>query len=204
MARCLGKLVWPCDHEQKHREAALLGWRRRHGAAGYRSDEEVAAFSAFAGHKVERAHTHPSHSGLVRFKYKSKWYELPTREWNNLVKEGKRTQRANAREESYQRAQERQLRNARAAEYKNVVRRIRQIGGIRPNRALSNGKIPELEEWQDLPRAVKTRDTRRGFALDDIAPAIAEEFPWLRVERGDDLAAYLQREARAQRNRKAG
>jgi hypothetical protein len=151
---------------------------------------------------------------MIRFKNASKWWELPKREFNWLVQEGenhirdqerasKKAERDAAKaqqveekqklqEEHYKLAQERQLSAARKAEYQSVVRRIRQMGGIRPFRTSgTTGKTPELEEWKDLPRSVKTRDQRRGFALDDIAQSINEEYPWLHLANGDDLWSYL-------------
>lgn len=103
--------------------------------------------------------------------------------------------------ERYYAREERRAKVSGQAQYKNVVKRLRQMGGIKPNRELSNGKIPELEEWKDLPHAVKTRK-RGGVALDDAAATIREEFPELLVERGgrfhpietsDDLAQFLKR-----------
>lgn len=85
-----------------------------------------------------------------------------------------------------------------AAQYREVVRHIRASGGIRPNRADSRGKIPELEEWRDLPASVKTR--KGGQALDDIAAEVGREFGDLGIQTGDDLAAYLKSQHRRQVN----
>lgn len=141
----------------------------------------------------------------LRFrKLRNVGYELPRGEFRRLVSEGMKAQRAEEREHvraererrRYEGAEERQLYAARRAEYQSVIKRIRALGGIRPYRAPSTGKqkSPELEEWRDLPRAVKTRNMQCGRAADDIAQTIREEFPWLNIERDSDLAAYLKNE----------
>lgn len=206
MARCLGAdPPYGCKHFKEHQEAARKGWlTRRHGPA-FRGTEEHRALSKLFGSPVEAAHEHPEHRGQVRFKHEGKWYELPKGEFKRLVGEGRKLEREEAREqrhaekertqeERYRAAQERQVKAARKAEYQSVVKRIRQLGGIRPYKGGH-----EAEEFRDLPRAVKTRDTRRGVALDDAAATLHEEMPWLRIENDTDLQRYLEKEHRNQK-----
>lgn len=198
MARCLGpNSPYGCGHHDEHVEAAKKGWLHRR--RGMLSEHEHRAVSALFG-PIEQAHEHKSHKGQIAFKQEGKWYELPRARFRQLVSEGVKAQRAEEREQArqekaqqrYEGAQERQLQAARRAEYQSVVRRIRQMGGIRPYRANSTGgKTPEEEEWKSLPRSVKTRDSRRGAALDDMAQSMNEEYPWLKLETGEDLRNYL-------------
>jgi|SRR5579883_2939169 hypothetical protein len=215
MARCIGaNPPYGCGHFREHQIAAKKGWITRRAAATFKTTEEHAALAALFGDPIEAAHEHPDHKNMVRFKHKGKWYELPRSEFRRLVEEGKKLQREQAREEKrqarnlqreerYKRAQDRQLAAVRRAEYQGVVRLIRENHGIHPNRALSNGKIPELEEWQGLPLSVKTRDRRRGLSLDEMATEVRAHFPWLKINNGDDLAEYLKREAHYQREKRA-
>lgn len=195
--RCLGKTNPPygCGHFREHQEAARKGWLTRRGVQLFKGAPEQEAMSAFFGSKITHAHEHPEHRGMVRFKEKGLWYELPRAVWNSNVREARRAMREQAQEQRYRAREEKRARAVGGERYKEVVRRIRQYGGIRPYRQGLNGKVPEKEEWNDLPRSVKTLDRRRGFALDDMAQAISEEFG-LRLEHGEDLARYLQAGAR--------
>lgn len=220
MARCLGdNPPYGCGHFKEHQEAARKGWiTRRHGTR-FAGTNAHKALTALFGEEVSHAHTHPEHKGLIRFKNAGKWYELPKAEFTRLTHEGQRflreqshaekkseretakaasaEEKGRIREESARQAQERQVLAARKAEYKSVTRRIRQMGGIRPYREnATTGKTPELEEWRDLPKSVKTSDRSKGFAPDDMAQAINEEYPWLRLETGSDLGSYLENEKR--------
>ena len=196
MARCLGAHpAYGCGHFKEHQEAARKGWKTRRAAPAFKSEQEHAALSALFGGTISHAHEHPEHAGMVRFKEKSKWYELPRKEWSRLIKEGYAVQREQAREQRAETRQKKQLQAVRKAEYQSVVRAIRASGGIRPYRRGINGKVPEKEEWNDLPRAVKTLNPR-GMALDDMADELSSQFPWLYISRGDDLATYLQEQHR--------
>ncbi len=176
MARCIGlHPAYGCGHFKEHQAAARKGWMTRRASATFRGTEDHTALGALFGRPVEAAHEHPEHRGLVRFLHKRKWYELPRAEFRRLVGEGKvlqreqardarRAERAAAHEATYRAKQEKQLAAVERAEYQSVVKAIRAHGGIRPNRADARGKIPELEEWRDLPRAVKTRGGARPGA----------------------------------------
>lgn len=206
--KCLGKMQWPCDHHNKHVEAAKKGWQRRRGW-GYLPESEVRAFSFVAGNKVTQAHEHPEHKGQVRFRSGSKWYELPAKQWRELVKAGQAEERHRARQvrqqQGYERSQEADLRREERNQYRAVVREIQQYGGIRPNRRDARGRIPELEEWRELPRSVRTKkgETRKGFALDYVAQSINTQFPRLGIETDEDLRRYLTNYQRRERHRRA-
>lgn len=102
-----------------------------------------------------------------------------------LAKIAERERRQRAHWESIQ---EKQLAQVTLSEYQAAIRRIRELGGIRPYR---NGHA--CEEWQGLPRSVKRRS---GLAADEVAFRIGEEFPWLGIECDTDLAAYLSKHRR--------
>ena len=215
MAKCLGPdSPYGCGHHLQHMDAARKGWiTRRHGTQ-FAGTRQHKALSALFGEEISHAHTAKEHRGMVRFKNAGKWYELPRQEFNRLAREGeahireqeraqrqheqatakaqKDEERQKLQEEQYKRAQERQLAAARKAEYQSVTKRIKQLGGIRPYRkSATTGKTPELEEWKDLPQNVKTRDEKKGVALDDAAATISEEFPWLRIQNDSELRRYL-------------
>ena len=217
MARCLGENPpYGCGHHIEHQAAARKGWiTRRHGLQ-FAGTRQHKALSALFGEEISHAHAAPEHRNMVRFKNAGKWYELPRAEFNRLAHEGEqhireqeRAQRQHERETvkalkaeekqqlqeaHYKQSQERQLAAARKAEYQSVTKRIKQLGGIRPYKASSTdakNKHPELEEFKDLPRSVKTRDQRKGVALDDAAATIHEEYPWLKIQNDSDLRRYL-------------
>lgn len=198
--RCLGKANPPygCGHFREHQEAARKGWATRRGVQLFKGAAQQEAIAYLYKAKITHAHEHPSHAGVVRFRQSGQWYELPIAAWNEDVRVARRAMREEVGEARYRARKEKEARAEDENRYKLVVRRIRQYGGIRPYRKGINGKVPELEEWRDLPRSVKTLDTRRGFALDDMAQSISAEFG-LRLEHGEDLARYLQAGARRRR-----
>lgn len=193
MARCLGE-HWPCDHAEKHATAAKLGWfRRLHGLRLGKGDHVALETLGF-----KSAHTDPSHKGLVRFKERGKWFELPRSAFQEIVRAAKDEARQNKTEAQIHDAEERALRVWRKGEHAAVIRRIKQIGGIRPDRIPSGSsakKPPNYSEWKNLPKQVRVSNVNKGQALDDVAATIAEEFPELRIERGDDLKRYLEEES---------
>lgn len=196
MARCLGTMHWPCDHDQKHSAAAKLGWLRRRGMLRLGKSDSAALENL----GFKRAHTDPSHRRLVRFHQGGKWWELPKPVFRDLVKAAKEEARQKHSAAKAEEAAERELQVWRRAEHAAVIKRIKRAGGIKPN-ALPSGsgktKPPEYEEWQGLPRQVRVhnkRDSRVGRSLDDMAATIAEEFPELGIKNGDDLAKYLEHE----------
>ena len=197
MARCLGSMTWPCDHAEKHSKAAILGWLRRRGMLG-RSRSDKAAFHDLG---IHRAHTDKSHKGLVRFQEKKggKWFEIKRADFDEMVRATKEELRGKRSEAKQQAIDERMLRAERRSQHANVVKRLRRLGGIRPDLIPSGSnktRPPNYEEWRDLPAQVRKynkHNPRQGVALDDAAATIREEFG-LNIHNGDDLAKYLQEE----------
>ncbi len=115
-------------------------------------------------------------------------------------REAARKQREEERQRAglahYEAMEERRQQRYARAQYKDVVRHIRGIGGIRPNRANSKGKIPELAEWRALPRSVKTRSEREGFPLDEVTADVQANFPGLPIRTDEDLRVYLMSKGR--------
>lgn len=192
--RCLGAKDPPygCGHFKEHQEAARKGWATRRGVQLFKGSAQQEAISFALGSKISHAHEHPSHAGLIRFKDRGQWYELPTAVWNEQVRAAREGMRAEAAEQRDRARKEKDARRQGEQQYKDVVRTIRQYGGIRPYRRAMNGKVPEKEEWNELPRSVKTLDMRRGMALDDMASVISNQYG-LRLDTGNDLARYLER-----------
>lgn len=99
------------------------------------------------------------------------------------------------RQQQYEEAMERELKRMKREEYAQVVRRIRQMGGIRPHKN-GFGQLIELEEWRCLPRSVRTYsgfNGRKPQPADDVALTLSEEFPWIGVQNENDLFKYLRR-----------
>lgn len=214
MARCLGENPpYGCAHHLEHVAAAKKAWQTRRAGVSFAGTRQHKALSALFGEEISHAHDAPEHKGMMRFKHGGKWYELPKAEFNRLVHEGEQLQREQEREQKAaerntakaqkeeERArlaeqrimaqQERQLAAAHKAEYHSVVKRIRQIGGIRPNRPDARGKIPEASEWKALPKSVKTNCKDCGQPVDEMAATISEEFPWLRINNDTELRNFL-------------
>lgn len=204
MSKCLGPLHWPCDHEEKHRRAALLGWAHRGHIFNRRADR-----AALADLGIHRAHTDKSHKGMVRFQEKgsSIWHELPKSSFEELVHATKAELRQRRNEQKLQDINERILNADRRAQHAAVIKAIRGNGGIKPERIPSGSgrkRPPNYEEWQGLPKQVRVnnkRDSRVGMTLDDMATFIEGEFH-LGIQDGDDLARYLDNERLHRRDRR--
>ena len=209
-----------CGHHAEHVEAAKKGWiTRRRGQRGaeFEGSDEQRLVSAFLGENVSLAHTHPEHPNTVVFKSKGKWYELPRRVFKGFVRGGREQEReqAKAKREQHTQSEKRvreQIGNEKFAlsyarqEHADVSRIIVGNGGIAYNRRHGGfGRQRKYGydrgEWLSLPASV--RNTRSHYTMDQAADHVNDQLPHLRIESGDDLIAFYERNDLAQQTHKA-
>lgn len=207
------------------------------GAIGSEDERKHLAAVVGAVHDVRKGHR-----GAVVFRQGEKWYELPRGEWRNLVRAGREIAREEQKEqraiaayekalarekdkekrdqaravrhaEAEAKAQQRIVRETERAEHAEVLRLIREAGGIRRySKASHNGKEAERGEYNMLPHHVRARVRRgawdsAGITMDEAAMKLAHHMPWLRLETGSDLVDYFGRHrdtANVRKLRKAG
>lgn len=208
-----------CGHHAEHVRAAKLGWARRKGAeaAHFEGSDEQRLVSAFLGDEVNYAHTHAEHPNTVVFKSKGKWYELPKRTFNSFVRGGREQEReqAKARREQHKRNEQHvreQIGNEKLAlayarqEHADVSGIINRNGGIRYVRTHGGFGAQRTHgydrgEWLSLPASV--RNTKSHYTMDQAADQVNANLPHLRIESGDDLIAFYERNDLAQRSHQA-
>ena len=200
-----GHAPYGCGHHAEHVAAAKKGWitRRRHSrGASFEGSEDQYYASAFTGEKITHAHTHAEHPRTVVFKSGGKWYELPRRTFQSFVKGGREMERDEEKQRKQQQAQSRnELKERIASERQTeaysrmqraaVVKYIMGSKGIAPDKKVGRYK-GNRSEWLQLPAQV--RNTKSHFKLDQVAEHVAEAFPELRIESGDDLIRFFERE----------
>ena len=201
MARCLGPhCPYGWGHHDEHVAAALKGWRsRREG----RRVQEAARGVNVLFNGISQVHQHKR--GHVQFHHEGKFYELPTKEFQRLGREGhklanKEARAAYRKHEQIQKDKaagqnpkqlEMARRSERAAVLKLLKGRIKPYRNPRPKSNKEKDKYLELEEYRELPASV--RNMRGGkITLDEAAEEIARDYPWLKIHSENDLIRYLR------------
>lgn len=154
--------------------------------------------------EIEAAHEH-GHAGTVAFKQRGRWYEMPKREWRELVRAGRgelaeerRAARSARRAELVRAAEERMVRAVARAEHADVVRIIKGQGYIRPLSTHSGAyKHGDRAEVRSLPSYLVRNEGR--ITLDQAAEYINENMPWLNMEGPNDVLDYFERAGIAKR-----
>lgn len=219
-------LAYGHNHHDEHVAAARKGWLRRRLGTSFAGSNEHRWISRAVG-PVEHAHEHPDHRGLVAFKQQGKWYELPRREFRELVAAGREEERreqaekkAAAHEARWQaqfekleaddakreakkaataaRQQERHERQQRAlvrsvarAERAEVVKLLKELGGVRVERSRVTGKARDRGEVALLPADVRRKDGR--ITLDGAREAISTHMPWLNIDTPNDVVQFFEK-----------
>jgi flagellar biosynthesis GTPase FlhF len=205
-----------CGHHEEHVRAARLGWQRRRLGARFAGSRDQASLSRVVG-EVQHAHTHPDHRGVVAFRQRGKWYELPRSEYRRLVAVGREQEAHDRREQALRAREEReiarfremeakerrqaemeqrraernkqrqqaQLRQVARAERSEVVKLIRQFGGVRLEDARDRG------EYALLPAEIRRKDGR--FTMDTAREQVDQHMPWLNLATPDDLVQFFER-----------
>lgn len=194
-----------CGHHAEHVAAANKGWitRRKHSrGASFEGSEDQYYASAFTGGKISYAHTHAEHPNRVVFQQNGKWYELPRRTFQSFVKGGREMERDEEKQRKQQQKStrdqlkerillERQGEAYSRSQRAEVVKFIMGSKGIAPDKKVGRYK-GNRDEWLSLPAQV--RNTKSHFKLDQVAEHVADAFPELRIESGDDLIRFFERE----------
>ncbi len=89
----------------------------------------------------------------------------------------------------YEQAEEARYRKAQYRQRHAIIKFLQEQGYIRPYRAASNGKIPELEEYRSLPSAV--RRLHGALSMDEAADMVGRHFPGTGIETASDLLRFL-------------
>ncbi len=109
-------------HHAEHVAAAKKAWETRRMRYGGPTRSDAEWFRALFP-DATNIHTHPSHKGIVMFRQKGKWYELPEKEYRNLAHEGRAAQ--HERDRAIKRA-EKQARQERAANERAAIIEVRE------------------------------------------------------------------------------
>lgn len=188
------------NHHDEHVRAAKLGWRRRRERIGWRrlTHGEAQYVEAAFGGKFE-LHSHPG--GLfARPRYimrdieSGEHFELSQSEYRGIVKEAQAQERARQRAATMTaKDEERERRRSARFEADELRRNLLEYvpRGIAPYRE-RNGKRPEQEEYQAVPRFFRARKGER-LTLDDAALQLSESAPWLNIHSADDLTQAFNR-----------
>jgi len=162
---CTAHSSYGCGHHQEHVEAARKGWITRRGGLGTPAREDEAWFrELFPG--ATHAHTHPSHPKLVVFKQGDKWFELPTREYAGLAREGRAA--ATARQKAEARAERLAAQERKAGERARVVEARRAAREVNAHYAwrVSMARIAEKEgraTWHEINKDFRKDGIREGY-----------------------------------------
>lgn len=217
MARlCTGpSSPYGCGHHDEHVRAARLGWRRRRLGASFAGSDDQRRLARVVG-PVEGAHSHPEHRGVIAFKQRGKWYEMPRSEFRRLVQVGREQEQHDRREASRRAREEREIARFREAEAKEQRRaeleqrreerrreqeqaHLRAVS--RAERAevvkLLRGYGVRLEDQRDrgeyalLPAEVRRKQGR--YTMDTAREQVAINMPWLKMDTPDDLVQFFER-----------
>jgi hypothetical protein len=218
MARvCTGPASpYGCGHHDQHVAAARLGWRRRRLGAHFMGSRSQSHLARVVG-QVENAHAHPDHRGVVAFKQRGKWYEMPGAEFRRLVgvgrdqeafdrretahkareareiakfrgleeKERRGAEIAQRREERNREREQAHMRAVSRAERSEVVKLLREFGGVRLEGKQDRG------EYALLPAEVRRKEGR--YTIDTAREHVMENMPWLNLNTPDDLVQFFER-----------
>jgi hypothetical protein len=93
--------------------------------------------------------------------------------------------------ERAERSQRAMVRKVARAERAEVVKLLREVGGVRVERSRMTGQARDKGEWELLPAEVRRKDGR--VTLDTARERVMEHMPWLALDTTDDLIQFFER-----------
>lgn len=102
-------------------------------------------------------------------------------------------EQAERRQEREREQQDRQVRAIARAEYNEVARLVKSLGGIRASYDKHTGKSHDRAEIDtSVPSSLHAR-SGKGLTIDRIRESVHEDFPWLNLETPNDLLDFFDK-----------